>query len=345
MKAAVLGAGSWGTALANVLAENGHDVCLWARSEAVADEINTDHTNERYLPNVRLHEGLQATSDAMSAMSESDMVVLAVPSASLPEVAPLLSAIPRHAILTHAVKGFVRPANRRISEYILEQDVALAARLAVLSGPSHAEEVVAHLPTTVVAASTSRSTAEHVQDAFMNDAFRVYTQSDLVGVELGGTLKNIIALGVGLIDGLGLGDNTKAALMTRGLAEITRLGAALGAAPLTFSGLSGVGDLIVTCTSRHSRNYRAGRLLATGQPLADVLTAIGMAVEGVGTTYAAAELARVHGIEMPITAAIERVLQGLVTPSEAVSRLMRRGKNHEMEDLAGQTLTVQWGLP
>lgn len=345
MRAAVLGAGSWGTALANVLVENGHEVSIWARNPAVAQEINENQTNQRYLPGVTLPDSLRAISDASAALSDRDLVVISVPSASLPDIGAILPCISKTSVVVHAIKGFVRPGNQRISDFIKKRDPSLFSRLAVISGPSHAEEVVAHLPTTVVVASDSRQIAEHVQDAFMNETFRVYTQSDLIGVELGGTLKNIIALGVGLVDGLGLGDNTKAALMTRGLAEITRLGVALGASPLTFSGLSGVGDLIVTCTSLHSRNYRAGRLLASGRSLPDALSEIGMVVEGVGTTMAAADLARSCGVDMPITSAIEKVLEGALAPSAAVDLLMRRGKNHEMEDLGEQALNAEWRNP
>ncbi|GMA55746.1 glycerol 3-phosphate dehydrogenase (NAD(P)+) [Alicyclobacillus sacchari] len=344
-KVAVLGAGSWGSALAAVLANNGLETVVWARNRQLADEINSRHVNERYLPGVTLPAGIQAVTRVEEALCKAKLVVVALPSAALADGVETLRGVADEAVVVHAVKGFVRPQNVRITSYIRERVPTVADRLAVISGPSHAEEVVRQLPTTVVVASESRVIAEFVQDAFMNDRFRVYTQADVIGVELGGALKNIIALGVGLVDGLALGDNTKAALMTRGLAEMTRLGVALGASPLTFSGLAGVGDLIVTCTSEHSRNHRAGCLLAQGLSLDATLQRIGMAVEGVGATFAASELARTHGIEMPITRAIEKVLLGELSPADGVGLLMRRGKNHEMEDIGGQPLTALWVRP
>ncbi|MFD1677123.1 NAD(P)H-dependent glycerol-3-phosphate dehydrogenase [Alicyclobacillus fodiniaquatilis] len=343
MKACVLGAGSWGTALANVLATNGHDVVIWGRDEAVVNAINKDHLNPRYLPGGALSPLLHATTDFAGAIRDAELVLFSVPSQALPVLVSDASAlISQTAVIVHAVKGFTRPNNVRISEHINLVMPNVEKRLAVLSGPSHAEEVVRGMPTTVVIASASQSTAETVQDAFMNAQFRVYTQADVVGVELGGTLKNIIALGVGLTDGLGLGDNTKAALMTRGLAEITRLGVSLGASPLTFSGLAGIGDLIVTCTSNHSRNFRTGRLLATGLALNEALEQIGMAVEGVSTTFAAAELAQTHQVDMPITTALKCVLKGDVTPGAAVRELMQRERSHEMEDVGQRPLTHHW---
>jgi glycerol-3-phosphate dehydrogenase (NAD(P)+) len=312
----------------------------------VVEQVNTNHVNHRYLPDAELSPGLRATSDLESSLDGAELVLIAVPSRALPDLLESAkSLIPVSAVLIHAVKGFVRPSNQRVSEFIVSVLGRVETRLAVLSGPSHAEEVVRGVPTTVVVASQSQSTAELAQDALMNDSLRVYTQSDLVGVELGGTLKNIIGLGVGLIDGLGLGDNTRAALMTRGLAEMTRLGVALGASPLTFSGLAGVGDLIVTCTSSHSRNYRAGHLLATGLSLDEVLERVGMAVEGVGTTFAASDLAEIHDIELPITRALKSVLGGDVSAKEAVQSLMRRDKNHEMEDLGQQPFSMHWTSP
>lgn len=346
MKATVLGAGSWGTALANVLAINGHDVIVWGRDKQVIQAMVQTHVNTHYLPGISLCETLRVSSDLKTAVADADLVLLSVPSRALPDLlSQAAEYIPQRAIVVHAVKGLIRPSNIRISQQIVKTMPGIEARLAVLSGPSHAEEVVRGVPTTVVVASESRATAEVVQDAFMNGRFRVYTQADIVGVELGGTLKNIIALGVGLTDGLGLGDNTKAALMTRGLAEMTRLGIVLGASPMTFSGLAGVGDLIVTCTSSHSRNFRAGRLLAAGLGLEDVLREIGMAVEGVGTTFAAAELAAQHGVEMPITHTLRRVLEGLVSPDQAVRELMQRDKSHEMEDVGRKQMSQQWQLP
>ncbi|SIS96015.1 NAD(P)H-dependent glycerol-3-phosphate dehydrogenase [Alicyclobacillus vulcanalis] len=345
MKACVLGAGSWGTALAAVLVWNGWDVTVWARRAEVAEDITVRHRNERYLPGADLPPQLTATADPAEALAGASLVVLAVPSGAIAETLPLIRSLPDHVLVVHAVKGFVRPDNLRVSAWLEREIPGMERRLAVLSGPSHAEEVIRQMPTTVVVASASRQVAERAQDALMTDRFRVYTQADVIGVELGGALKNIIALGAGLAEGLGLGDNTRAALMTRGLAEITRLGVALGASPLTFSGLAGIGDLIVTCTSEHSRNHRAGRLLAKGLRLPEVLDAIGMAVEGVNATFAAEQLARRSGVEMPITQAIARVLTGDISPAEGIELLMTRGKNHEMEDIGAQPLTAEFRLP
>lgn len=343
MNVSIVGAGSWGTALAHVLASNGHDVLVFGRDPQVVDSIQYKHMNFRYLPGVQIHPRIRATTDLEQALSTAKLLVISIPSRSLPELFNHLPcAIPPGTILLHAVKGLVRPGNLRVSEFLAMQDVVADLPLVVLSGPSHAEEVVRGLPTTVVVASDCRETAELTQDAFMNSYFRVYGQSDVVGVELGGTLKNIIALGVGLTEGLGLGDNAKAALMTRGLAEITRLGIAMGASPLTFSGLSGVGDLIVTCTSNHSRNYRAGRLLAQGLKLSEVLETIGMTVEGIGTTYAAAELSKKLGVDLPITSALRMVLQSDMTPRHAVQLLMERKRSHEMEDVGERFYTQYW---
>lgn len=345
MKACVLGAGSWGTALASVLVSNQWDVTIWARRLEVAEDINLRGRNERYLPGARLPAGLRAVTDPEDALRDAKLVVLAVPSGAVADMLPFLRGLGEDVLLVHAVKGFVRPDNLRVSAWLERHIPGIERRLAVISGPSHAEEVVRQLPTTVVVASASRRVAESAQDALMTERFRVYTQADVVGVELGGALKNIIALGAGLAEGLGLGDNTRAALMTRGLAEITRLGVALGASPLTFSGLAGIGDLIVTCTSEHSRNHRAGRLLAKGLSLSEVLASIGMVVEGVHATFAAEQLAKDCGVEMPITHAIARVLMGEISPSEAIELLMTRDKNHEMEVVGAQPLTAEFRLP
>ncbi|GEO26299.1 glycerol-3-phosphate dehydrogenase [NAD(P)+] [Alicyclobacillus acidoterrestris] len=346
MKAAVLGAGSWGTALANILAQNGHETTIWGRDKQVVEGMNTHRENSRYLPGAALSSALLASDDLSVAVAGAELVLLSVPSRAVPELLhEALPYISSSALVAHAVKGFIRPDNQRISEYIASRLEHPDKRLAVISGPSHAEEVIRQVPTTVVVASKSQSTAELVQDALMNATFRVYTQADIVGVELGGTLKNIIALGVGMADGLGLGDNTKAALMTRGLAEMTRLGIALGASPLTFSGLAGIGDLIVTCTSTHSRNFRAGRLLATGLSLEETLARIGMAVEGVGTTFAAFDLAQGVGVELPITAVLKQVLEGVCSAEEAVCKLMQRDKSHEMEDVGQPIIAHQWQYP
>ncbi len=343
MKAVVLGAGSWGTALATVLCDNGHDTVLWAKRQALCDEINVRHTNEKYLPGAKLPKALCASSDLTEALAGRDIVIFAVPSAAMVDVVSAVSPLlPNDGVIAHAVKGFDVKTGRRMSEVLLAAYPDLDRRLAVITGPSHAEEVVAQMPTTIVVAAYERDTAELLQDALMNSYFRVYTNPDVVGAELGGSLKNIIALGVGMADGLGFGDNAKAALMTRGLAEIARLGMKMGASPLTFAGLSGVGDLIVTCTSRHSRNFRAGRLLGQGLSLDEALHKVGMVVEGVRTVQATVELAAQHQVEMPIARALFDVLFAGKRPQEAVEELMGRERGHEMEEVAREALPPKW---
>jgi len=277
------------------------------------------------------------------ALAEADAVVLAATSSAMREVAAQAG---RHldpaSLLVHATKGFEPDTLKRMTRVIAEEIPAYdPSRIAVLSGPSHAEEVVLRCPTTVVVASEDVSAAEAVQDLFMCGFFRVYTNPDVTGVEIGGALKNIIALGVGMSDGLGYGDNAKAALMTRGLAEIVRLGVKMEANPLTFAGLAGIGDLIVTCTSRHSRNWNAGYLLGQGKPLQDVLDHMGMVVEGVKTTRSAYVLSRSLGVRMPITDALYEVLFDGKTPKEAVEDLMGRVRTHEIEEVA-QTAASNW---
>ena len=325
-KVAVLGAGSWGTALAMVLEENGNDVCLWSHKATQAEEINLKHTNKLYLLSVVLAEKIRATNDIREAIKEADAIVFVIPTKAIREVAkqiaPLLT---KPTIIVHASKGLEQISHKRISE-ILEEEIPGNKREAVvaLSGPSHAEEVAVKDLTTITAASTNEEASKLVQDLFMNDYFRVYTNEDIIGVELGAALKNIIAVGAGALQGLGYGDNAKAALMTRGLAEISRLGVAFGADPITFLGLSGVGDLIVTCTSVHSRNWRAGHMLGKGNSLKEVLESMGMVVEGIATTKAAYELAKQKEIEMPITAAIYEVLYNGAKVEDTIASLMQR---------------------
>lgn len=335
MKIAVIGAGGWGTALAAVLGENNHRVALWARSPAAAAELSATRRNPRYLPDAVLPAGVACTADLAAATEGAAIVIIAAPShavrATAAALAPRLAA---GAVVVSAAKGLEVGTLKRMSEVIAEEIPAAAPRLVALSGPNHAEEVALRHPTATVAASVSRPAAEAVQEALMAPYFRVYTNPDIIGVELGGALKNIIALGAGIGDGLGFGDNARAALMTRGLAEITRLGVAVGARPLTFAGLSGIGDLIVTCTSRHSRNRRAGLALAAGKTVGEIEGETGMVVEGIRSTLAAHELAGRTGVEMPITAEIHRVLYQGADPREAVARLMGRGKTHELEEVA-----------
>lgn len=332
-KIAVLGAGSWGTALAMVLVENGHDVTIWGHHADQMIEMNDNHTNHKYLPDIQLPLGLKATSDMKECVKEAAAVLFVVPTKAMREVAKsFVEVCDNKPVIIHASKGLEQNTYKRISEVLLEeireehrQDVV------VLSGPSHAEEVAVKDVTTITAAAADLSCAEFVQQLFSNEYFRVYTNQDIIGVELGAALKNIIALGSGALHGLGYGDNARAAIMTRGLAEISRLGVAMGADPLTFIGLSGVGDLAVTCTSVHSRNWRAGDLLGKGHSLQNVLDNMGMIVEGVSTTKAAYELSRDLNIDMPITETIYKVLYEDEDVDKVIKQIMLREFKSEQE--------------
>ncbi|MBS7529103.1 NAD(P)H-dependent glycerol-3-phosphate dehydrogenase [Hazenella sp. IB182353] len=333
-KVAVVGAGSWGTALAQVLAENGHDVTLWARSVPVADELNQRHTNKKYLPQAKLHPAIYATTSLEEACYNKSFILFAVPSHAMRHTArEVKKVMNKETHIVHAAKGFEQDSWKRMSEVLSEELERDQASIAILSGPSHAEEVIQKSPTTVVVACGDQEVAKQVQYVLMNTSFRVYTHSDAIGVEVGGALKNIIALAAGLVQGLGFGDNAKAALMTRGLAEIARLGKAMGAKPITFVGLAGVGDLIVTCTSTHSRNWRAGYMLSQGKSLSVVLDEMGMVVEGVKTTRAAHALAKHYQVEMPLTEQLYQVLFMDKEPEQAAKDLMLRGKTNEMEEI------------
>lgn len=331
---AVYGAGSWGSALAVLLAKAGHQVALIGRQAEEMERMNKQRENERYLPGVALPPGLLATTDL--TFLKADLLVFSVPSHSVREAARRVrSYLKPGCIVVNTAKGLEEETHLRLSE-VLQEELP-DNPVAVLSGPSHAEEVGRNMPTTVVVASDVE-TAETVQDMMMTPTFRVYTNPDVIGVELGGALKNVIALCTGIAEGLGFGDNTKAALMTRGLAEIARLGVAMGGNSLTFAGLSGVGDLIVTCTSIHSRNRRAGVALGQGKPLATVLKEVGMVVEGVRATRIAHDLGLENNIPMPITEQAYKVLFAGADPQVAVADLMLRGKRHEPEEI----LEMSW---
>lgn len=332
---AVLGAGSWGTALALVLADNGHEVRLWSHNEEQVKEINQYHTNKKYLPEIVLPELIVGYASLSDTLTGIKTVILAVPTKAIREVLGKIRAIQKSPFtIAHVSKGIEPDTLLRITEMIKEElPEQLLESVVVLSGPSHAEEVSLRQPTTVTVSSENMSAANKVQDLFINQNFRVYTNPDVIGVEIGGALKNIIALAAGITNGLGYGDNAKAALMTRGLAEISRLGTKMGANPLTFSGLTGIGDLIVTCTSVHSRNWRAGNLLGKGKTLEEVLENMGMVVEGVRTTKAAYQLAKKYDVKMPITFELYDVLFNGKSAKDAVDVLMARGKTDEMEDL------------
>lgn len=335
IKIAVIGAGSWGTALSIVLADNGHEVRLWSHNEKQVEEINQHHTNKKYLPGITLPESIVGYASLSEALSGLEIIVIAVPTKAVREVIGKIRAIQKTPLtIVHVSKGIEPNTLMRISEIIKEEmPQELLKDIIVLSGPSHAEEVCLRHPTTVAVSSENMVAAEQIQDVFINQNFRVYTNPDVIGVEIGGALKNIIALAAGITDGLGYGDNAKAALITRGLAEIARLGTKMGANPLTFSGLTGIGDLIVTCTSVHSRNWRAGNLLGKGHSLDEVLANMGMVVEGVRTTKAAYQLAEKYQVSMPITKALYNILFNGANPKEAGEVLMSRGKTNEMNDL------------
>lgn len=335
-KIALLGAGSWGTALACHLADLGNPVYLWSRRLQQVEELKATRENKRYLTGIKLPGGVTVTSDMEQALAGARAVVFSVPSHGFREALGLaLPHIPAGTLVINTAKGIEEDTLLRMSEIFSQLAGADRDRdYVLLSGPSHAEEVALKMPTAVVVASASQRSAEAAQDLFMGKSFRVYTNPDLTGVEIGGALKNIIALGTGIIDGLNGSDNAKAALMTRGLAEISRLGMAMHANPLTFAGLAGVGDLIVTCTSMHSRNRRAGMEIGRGKKLHEVLENAYMVVEGVRTTRATRGLAVRLDVEMPITEQMYRVLFEDLHPGQALKNLMTRIKTHEVEEVA-----------
>lgn len=330
MNICVLGAGSWGSALSIVLADNGHQVKLWTRNEEQCQQINEARSNERYLKHVVFNEHITATTDITLAIKEADVVVIAIASQSIRSVLEATKAcIKSNQVIVNVSKGIEIGSLKRISEVVSEfyPDIKFVS----LSGPSHAEEVAAKLPTTLVSSSTDLETAEMIQDLFITEYLRIYTNTDLVGVELGGALKNIIALGAGISDGMGFGDNSKAALMTRGIREISLLGEKMGAEMSSFSGLSGIGDLIVTCTSMHSRNRRCGILIGEGLAVDDAVEKIGMVVEGIYTIRSAYDLSLKYDVEMPITHALYHVVYESADARKIVKSLMSRAKKHEME--------------
>lgn len=327
MSLAVIGAGSWGTALAAHLARCGHDVRLWARDPALAAAISARGENVRYLPGVPLPP-LTATSDLDSALSGAEIAVVATPSEFCRETyRALRPRLAPQAVLVSATKGLELDTRRRMSEVAAEE--VPECPVAVLSGPSFALEVAQGQPTTVVVASDDLAVAERVQRAVSSRAFRAYSSDDVRGVELAGALKNVIAIAAGIVDGLGYGHNTGAALITRGLAEITRLAVALGARPDTLSGLAGLGDLVLTCTGGLSRNRRVGQALGAGQPLAETLTRLSMVAEGVRTTLVACALAESSGVEMPIAQQMRAVLYEGKPARAAVEELMLRTLKRE----------------
>ena len=328
MKVAVIGSGAWGTALAIRLHKNGHEVTMWTFEKELIPEMETTRRNPR-LPSAILPEGLTVSPDYACA-SGCQMVVIASPSAPMRSVCRGVAPyIDKDAVVVSVTKGIELGTQLRMSQIVAQET---GKEVVVLTGPSHAEEVAVDIPTGLLAACPNQSLAEFVQDAFMCDTLRVYTSSDPIGAELGAALKNVIALCAGISDGVGYGDNTKAMLMTRGLTEISRLGVSLGARKETFAGLAGVGDLIVTCTSMHSRNRRAGILIGQGKTAQEAMNEVGAVVEGYYAARSAWELGQRQGIDMPITEAAYKVLYEDMPVKEAFSTLLQRQRTTESED-------------
>lgn len=330
MKVSVLGAGSWGTALAILLCENGHEVTLWSIDKREVEMIDEKREQVEKLPGVRIPDRIAVTNELENSISGRDMLVLAVPSIFVRSTAKMMQPyVEDGQIIVNVAKGIEEDTLMNMTDVI--EDEIHNARVGVLSGPSHAEEVGRKIPTTVVAGAHDKETAETIQDAFMSPVFRVYTSPDMVGIELGAALKNVIALAAGIIDGLGYGDNTKAALITRGIVEITRLGMAMGGRAETFAGLSGIGDLIVTCTSSHSRNHNAGYLIGQGKSYQEAMDEVKMVVEGVYSAKAALKLAEKYGVEVPITEQVNHVLFDGVAAKDAVLSLLVRNRTAECQ--------------
>ena len=327
----VIGAGSWGTALAIVLAENGHHVTVWSILEDEIKMLTEGHEHKDKLPGVRIPENVTFTTDLKEAVQGKDMVVLAVPSLFVRSTAHNMAEFVAQDQLIVVVSKGIEEKTLMIMTDVVEDEIPQAS-VAVLSGPSHAEEVGRRLPTTVVAGAKTKALAERVQSYFMNEVFRVYTSPDMLGIEMGASLKNVIALAAGMADGLGFGDNTKAALITRGIKEISRLAIAMGAHPETLSGLTGIGDLIVTCASMHSRNRRAGILIGQGCTMQEAMDEVKMVVEGVYSAKAAVALSEKYGISMPIISQVNQVLFHGQSAKDAVMELMCREKKSEIDD-------------
>ena len=324
----VLGAGSWGTALALLLKQNGHQVTIWSIDKAEVEMLSVKREHESKLPGVKIPEEIQITNDLEPAITGKDFLVLAVPSPFTRSTAKSMAPyVAEGQIIVDVAKGIEENSLMTLSMQI-EQEIP-QADVAVLSGPSHAEEVGRGLPTIVVIGARTQQTAEYLQEAFRSSVFRVYVSPDILGIELGGSLKNVIALAAGMADGMGYGDNTKAALITRGIAEIARLGVKMGGNPNTFAGLTGIGDLIVTCASVHSRNRKAGYLMGQGKTMQEAMDEVKMVVEGVYSAKAAAKLAKKYGVSMPIVDQVNAILFEGKNAAEAVDELMLRDSKSE----------------
>lgn len=332
-KVGILGAGSWGTALALLLYKNGHEVTMWSIDKSEVEMLQKEREHKKKLPGVKLPEEMTITNQLEEGMNGKDFLVLAVPSIYTRSTARSMKPyICPGQIIVNVAKGIEEGTLKTLSEQIEEE--LPEADVAVLSGPSHAEEVGRGLPTTCVVGAKTKETAVYLQKAFMSDVFRVYISPDILGIEIGGSLKNVIALAAGIADGLGYGDNTKAALITRGIAEITRLGVKMGGKAESFSGLTGIGDLIVTCASVHSRNRKAGYLMGQGKTMQEAMDEVQMVVEGVYSTKAAVELSKKYDVSMPIIEQVNRILFENKKPADAVRELMLREGKAELSGLS-----------
>lgn len=332
MNITLCGGGSWGTAIARLLSNKGHKVNFYIRNKSVIDDIKENRENSKYLPGAKFINEINLTNDLDRVLNDIDVFVIAVPTSSIREILEnIRGKISKETIIVNLSKGIEVETLDRISE--ISSEVLKDNPFVALSGPSHAEEVGKDIPTTLVASSSNLKAAEIIQREFSTSIFRIYTNPDLVGVEIGGALKNIIALAAGMNDGLGYGDNSKAALMTRGIYEMSKLGISLGANPHTFNGLSGIGDLIVTCTSMHSRNRKAGILIGKGMSMDEACKEVGQVVEGVKTVKSAYKLSKLKNIEMPITMALYQVLYEDYDPNKAVYELMTRKNKDEIEQI------------
>lgn len=332
----VIGAGSWGIALANLLAGNGHDVTVWSIMKDEIEILDKNHEHLDKLPGVKLNDSIKYTTDLEMACKDKNILVLAVPSVYTRNTSHSMAPyVTDGQIIVNVAKGVEENTLLTLSD-IIEEEIP-CANVCVLSGPSHAEEVGRGLPTTVVVGSRDQKTAEYLQDTFMNDFFRVYTSSDILGIELGGALKNVVALAAGIADGLGYGDNAKAALITRGISEIARLGIAMGGQFETFCGLTGIGDLIVTCASMHSRNRRAGILIGQGKSADEAMAEVKMVVEGVYSAKAAMGLSKKYNVDLPIIAEVNKILFENKPPKDVGRCLMNREKKDEHVGIEWET--------
>ena len=335
-KIGIIGAGSWGIALANLLAGNGHDVTVWSIMKDEIEMLDKNHEHLDKLPGVKLNDSIKYTTDLEMACKDKNILVLAVPSVYTRNTSHSMAPyVTDGQIIVNVAKGVEENTLLTLSD-IIEEEIP-CANVCVLSGPSHAEEVGRGLPTTVVVGSRDQKTAEYLQDTFMNDFFRVYTSSDILGIELGGALKNVVALAAGIADGLGYGDNAKAALITRGISEIARLGIAMGGQFETFCGLTGIGDLIVTCASMHSRNRRAGILIGQGKSADEAMAEVKMVVEGVYSAKAAMGLSKKYNVDLPIIAEVNKILFENKPPKDVGRCLMNREKKDEHVGIEWET--------